>query len=361
MAFRHLPYRRAARLSLAVLTILSTSFVYSLGSAPGVMAGQVTVAWDADSSSGVAGYKVYWGTVSRNYSWYADTAAQTNYTVPSLTPGATYYIAATAYDGSRNESGFSNEVTYTVPSACTYATTPASQSFGPSGGTGSVNVTAGAGCNWTTSNPASWITIASGSSGKGNGTVQYSATQNTDAASRTAGLTVAGTIITISQAAPQTYTLAISTSGSGSGTVMNTPSGTSFVAGTSVTLTATAGANSTFTGWSGACSGTSSACKVTMNSNLSVQASFAQALPSYTLSVTKSGSGSGSVSIRPSGTTFKQGTSVTLTATPNKFSMFSGWSGACSGTSSRCTVTMNSNISVGATFTSTKRYGYAGH
>ncbi len=349
MASRHLPSNHSTRSRIAAATVAIAAC--ALAWLPGAMAGQVTVAWDPDTGAAVAGYKVYWGTVSRNYSWYADTSTQTNYTVPSLTPGATYYIAATAYDGTRNESGFSNEVLYTVPSACTFATTPAGQSFGAGGGTGSVSVTAGSGCSWTASNPASWVTITSGASGTGNGTVNYSAAPNTTTVSRTAGLTVAGTVVTITQAAATaTYSLSLSTSGSGS--IGTNPPGSTFAAGTPVTLTALPASGSTFTGWSGSCSGTASTCSVVMNSSLTVQASFAQAQPSYTLGVAKSGSGGGNVSIMPSGTSFPQGTSVTLTAKAQGNSIFAGWSGACSGTSNTCTVFMNGNASVTATFDS---------
>lgn len=66
------------------------------------------------------------------------------------------------------------------------------------------------------------------------------------------------------------YGLAVIKEGSGSGVVRSSPAGIScgllcastFGAATSVTLTATAAAGSTFVGWTGACSGTSSSCAV---------------------------------------------------------------------------------------------------
>jgi hypothetical protein len=360
MPFGHLSSGRAARLVLLALGLSTIIFTYSpLPSNDYAFAAQATVAWDPDASPGLAGYKIYWGTVSKNYSWSADTSTQTTYTAPNLSEGATYYFAATAYDAARTESVFSNEVTHTVPSACTYTATPASQSFGAGGGTGTVNVTAGAACNWTTSNSAPWISITSSASGTGNGAMNYSVAANTGTASRTAGLTIAGQALMVTQAGGlQTYTLTITKSGAGSGTVTSSPTGTTFNAGTSVTLTATPGANSTFAGWSGACSGTATTCTVTMNSNRSAQASFAQSQPSYTLTVTKSGSGSGTVTSSPTGTTFNAGTSVTLTARSASRSTFTGWSGACSGTSNTCRVLMTGNMTVTGTFNSTKRYGH---
>jgi hypothetical protein len=89
-----------------------------------------------------------------------------------------------------------------------------------------------------------------------------------------------------------------------------------------------------------------------MNAAQSVSAAFSQ--PSYTLSV--SVSGSGMVTSSPSGincggtcsASFAIGTPVTLTATPATGFSFIGWSGACSGTA--CTVTMNAAQSVSASF-----------
>jgi hypothetical protein len=77
----------------------------------------------------------------------------------------------------------------------------------------------------------------------------------------------------------------------------------------------------------------------------------------YTLSVSKNGTGSGTVTSNPAGITcgsdcseeYASGTVVTLTAQPDSGSEFAGWSGACSGTGS-CVVTMTGAKSVTATF-----------
>jgi YVTN family beta-propeller protein len=79
---------------------------------------------------------------------------------------------------------------------------------------------------------------------------------------------------------------------------------------------------------------------------------------SFTLNVAEAGTGGGTVTSNPAGincpttscaANFSSGTSVTLTAAPNAGSTFVGWSGACSG-GGACTVTMNSNQAVTATF-----------
>ena len=63
-----------------------------------------------------------------------------------------------------------------------------------------VAVTAGTGCTWTASSSASWLTVTSGASGSGNGSVGYAIAANTGAA-RSATLTVGGRTVTVSQAA----------------------------------------------------------------------------------------------------------------------------------------------------------------
>ncbi len=156
-----------------------------------------------------------------------------------------------------------------------------------------------------------------------------------------------------------TYTLSVVKAGTGSGTVTGTGISCGadcsevFGYGTVVTLTQAATLGSTFAGWSGACSGTG-ACTVTIDAAKSVTATFI--LDTYTLSVAKAGTGSGTVT----GTgiscgvdcseTFPFNTLVTLTATPATGSTFTGWSGACSGTGG-CTVTMDMARNVTATFT----------
>jgi hypothetical protein len=70
----------------------------------------------------------------------------------------------------------------------------------------------------------------------------------------------------------------------------------------------------------------------------------------YTLTISNSGTGSGTVSVNPSGTSFPAGTYVTLTATPAADSTFDGWTGICAGRTT-CSGTMNANYTVGAIFT----------
>jgi len=78
---------------------------------------------------------------------------------------------------------------------------------------------------------------------------------------------------------------------------------------------------------------------------------------SFPLSVTKAGTGSGTVTSSPAGVNcgatcsanYATGTSVTLTAAASTGSAFAGWSGACSGTGG-CVLAMTVARNVTATF-----------
>jgi len=83
---------------------------------------------------------------------------------------------------------------------------------------------------------------------------------------------------------------------------------------------------------------------------------------SYSLAVTRAGTGSGAVAGGPiscgatCAATIASGTAVTLAATPAAGSAFAGWGGACTG-SGPCVVTMTADRAVTATFTATAPTG----
>lgn len=161
------------------------------------------------------------------------------------------------------------------------------------------------------------------------------------------------------------FTLTTNTAGTGSGSITSVPAGincgascsSTFSAGTMVSLAAAPASGSSFTGWSGACTGTGS-CNVTLNSSQNVTANFGPSAPQpqYTLTVTTTGSGS--VTSSPTGincgsscsAAYNSGTSVTLTPTPASGSAFLGWNSAfCAGTSP-CTIVLNSDEAIAANF-----------
>jgi hypothetical protein len=81
----------------------------------------IRLAWDPNTEPDVAGYRIYFGTSPRTgddptvcglcgYSKMVDRGNGTAYRIPGLIQAKTYYISATAYDTSNNESVFSDEI-----------------------------------------------------------------------------------------------------------------------------------------------------------------------------------------------------------------------------------------------------------
>jgi hypothetical protein len=85
-------------------------------SASNSQAGQADLAWDPpDISTDVTGYMVNYGTASGDYPQGIDVGNTTSYTISNLPDGETYYFAVTAYNSSGIQSGYSNEVSKTMP------------------------------------------------------------------------------------------------------------------------------------------------------------------------------------------------------------------------------------------------------
>lgn len=114
-------------------------------------AAEVTLSWDKNAESDVAGYKVFSGTSSGNYTNSIDVGNWTTCTISGLQEGKTYYYAAKAYNTAGQESGFSNEVSYSPPiktsstvNVASYTITGSSGTNGSISPSGSVPVSAGA-------------------------------------------------------------------------------------------------------------------------------------------------------------------------------------------------------------------------
>ncbi len=92
-------------------------FVVLLGK---TFAGSLTLSWDASTSSKVGGYKIYYGTSSKNYTKIVDAGNVTSFDVTNLTEGTTYYFAVKTYNTTEtSESAFSSEVFGKVPVSTT--------------------------------------------------------------------------------------------------------------------------------------------------------------------------------------------------------------------------------------------------
>ena len=142
----------------------------------------------------------------------------------------------------------------------------------------------------------------------------------------------------------QNYTLSATASPTNGGSITGAGS---YSSGVTATLTATAATGYTFSGWSGAVTGTINPTTVLMNADKAVTATFTS-VPTYTLTTTASPANGGSITGAGS---YSSGATASLTATAEAGYTFSGWSGAVTGTVNPTTVLMNANKSVTATFT----------
>jgi hypothetical protein len=142
--------------------------------------------------------------------------------------------------------------------------------------------------------------------------------------------------------------VSLSVVSSGGGQVSLNPSGGSYTPGTTVTLTALPDPGYSFSGWSGALSGSSNPATLLMDANKSVFASFAPAAAQYTVTVQPATGGS--VSLSPSGGVYAAGTLVTVTALPSAGYRFGSWTGALSGTSNPTTLVVDANKTLSASF-----------
>ncbi|MBI3652476.1 MAG: S8 family serine peptidase [Acidobacteria bacterium] len=199
-----------------------------------------------------------WGVFS-NASWISVTSAAG----ASGNGTASFTVAANpagARSGTLNIGGQTFTVNQAGAVSCTYSITPTSQNIVAAGGSGSVNVTTQAGCTWTAISNVGWITVTSGASGTGNGTVNYAVAANPSTSARSGTVTIAGQTFTVNQDGAQpacSYALS--------------PTSQAFAAGggsSSVAVTSPVGCNWTATsndGWISITSGASGTGNGTVN------------------------------------------------------------------------------------------------
>ncbi len=338
-----------------ILTALSLVLLLSAGK---VYSGQVILSWDPPTTNAdgtpltdLAGYKIYSGNTSHNYYQNIDVGNVTTYTA-NLSNG-TYYFAVTAYDTSRNESSYSNEVSKTIQTVQQYTLSITKAGTGTGTVTSSpAGINCGSNCTAAynagtivtlTASPDVSSTFAGWSGGgctgtgtcsisiNANTTVTANFNRNTYAITATAGtggtITPSGTV-TVKHGASQTFTIKPNTNYDVSNVLVD---GNSVGDMTTYPFT-------------------------NVTANHSISASFT--MNTFNLTVTKAGTGTGTVTSSPAGincgpacmAAYNAGTVVTLTVSPNASSTFTGWSGGCTGTGT-CTLTMDAEKTVTATFT----------
>jgi len=111
-----------------------------------------------------------------------------------------WYWHARATDGV-STSAYSPTETFRTPTTCTYAISPTSAAINSTSADLVVTVTTKSGCAWTATTASTFITIVSGSSGSGSGSVLMTIPDNVGP-QRTDTVTIAGLTFTVMQAMP---------------------------------------------------------------------------------------------------------------------------------------------------------------
>jgi hypothetical protein len=187
------------------ITIAGQTFTVSQGSGCSFSLSQSSANAPAGGSTGSVGV-----TSSNGCNWSASSNA------PWLTitgggsgsgNGTVQYSVASNPGGARSGTLTIGGQTFTVNqvSGCSISISPTSVNA-PAGGVknGAVNVTAGAGCSWTTQSSAPWLDVMGSGNGNGNGSVTYDVDSNSGPA-RSGTLTIGGQTFTVNQASGCTY------------------------------------------------------------------------------------------------------------------------------------------------------------
>ena len=159
-----------------------------------------TLTWSASPEA--VSYDVYFGTSSTppllgNTTGLSFVPATMSALLNTNTP---YFWQVVAKNGAGSAPSAVFSFTTYPSNFCTYSLTPGGASLAANGGTGSVSVTAPAGCLWTAVSSQAWLAITSDSNGSGNGTVNFLAAPNAGAP-RNATLTIGGQIFTVTETA----------------------------------------------------------------------------------------------------------------------------------------------------------------
>ncbi|MGB9700610.1 MAG: InlB B-repeat-containing protein [Thermodesulfobacteriota bacterium] len=241
--------------------------LYSVG-----FAAQIRIAWDPNTESDLAGYKVYYGTSSRNYGTPIDVGNVTTYTIGNLAAGQTYYIAVTAYDTSNNESDYSNEVSGPATEGTqsyTVTTNPSGLQIVVDGTTYTAPYT----FTWVVGSSHT-ISVSSPQSGPSGTRYVYSSWSDSGAQSHTITAPSASTTYTANFTTQYSLTTSVNPSGGGSISVSPSSSGGWYNSGQNVQVTATASSGYTFSGWSGDLTGSTNPATITMNGAKNIIAQF---------------------------------------------------------------------------------------
>jgi len=145
-------------------------------------------------------------TATSNAAWLAPgTASGTGTATVSVIVSAN--TTTTARTATLTIAGQAVTVSQAAVAPCVYSASPSSVSIGASGGTSSVNVTAGGSCGWTATSEDVWASV-SPASGSGSAPATITVAPNTSTSPRSTTVFVANRPINVTQAAaPCTFSL----------------------------------------------------------------------------------------------------------------------------------------------------------
>jgi len=328
---------------------------YSLG------ASSTSVASSGASSSVsvIAGSGCSW-TASSNVGWVSIISGASGTSNGTVGFSVQANTAGTTRAGTLTIAGQAFTVSQAAAACGAFSLSPASQSVSAAGGSLTVTVSGTTGCSRTATSNAAWITVSSGASGTGAGTVALSVATNTVASSRTGTVTIGGQTFTVTQSAATCGAFSLSPASqsvsSAGGSVTVTVSGTT---GCSRTATSNAGWITVTSGASGTGAG---------SVTLSVAANTAGASRSgtvtiggQTFSVTQSAAACGAFSLSPTSTSVSASggaVSVSVTGTAScarSATSNSSWITVTSGASGTGSGTVT--LSVAANTAGTSRTG----
>lgn len=158
--------------------------------------GTITAAGGSGTFAVSAGSGCAW-TATSTASWLAVTSGANG-----IGTGAVAFSAAPNPGGARTGTIVVAGQTFTVTQAallCMYTLSSSSVTLPEKAGPSAVGVSASAGCVWTARSNDSWITVTSGTSGTGNGTVAFSVAKSSAKNGRTGTMTIAGQVFTVTQ------------------------------------------------------------------------------------------------------------------------------------------------------------------
>ena len=180
------------------LTIAGSTFTINQGQGCAFSLSAASGSVPADGGSGSfdvrTGDGCAWAANS-NASWLTITAGATG-----TGNGSVRYTAAANTGAERTGTITAGGQTFTVTESgtCTFSLSPSSQNMPAAGGSASFAVNTNQSCAWTAVANAPWLSVTSGASGNGPGTVAFSATANTGAP-RTGTITAGGQTFTVTE------------------------------------------------------------------------------------------------------------------------------------------------------------------